>query len=54
MSYFRPMLIHPRWYELPLGTYRSGELGKESRLSKKHGDCDKIRQYKEAFGENAL
>ena len=50
-TYLGPFLIHPRWYELPLGTCRGGDLSVASSRREEHDVCDTIRIYKDTMRE---
>ena len=48
-----PLLIHPRWYELPLGTWRSCDLSVAPSRGEEHNARDTIRIYKDIMREYA-
>ena len=53
-TYRGPIPIHPRRYELPLGTCRSGDLNVYPSHSDEHDARDRIRLYKDTMREDAM
>ena len=53
-SYKRLFPIHLRWYDLPLGTCRSGNLSVAPTRGEEHDACDTVRLYEETIREDAL
>ena len=52
--YSGPLPIHPRWYELPLGTCRSGDLSVAPSRREEHDARNTIRLYKDTVREDAM
>ena len=46
--------IHTRWYELPLGICRSGDLSVAPSLGGEHDARDKTRMYRDTMHKNAM
>ena len=54
LSYSGPLPIHPRWYELPLGICKSGDLSQAPTRGEEHDARDAVRLYKDTLREDAL
>ena len=53
-TYSGPLPIHPRWYESPLGTCRSGDLCVAPSRIEEHDARYTIRIYKDTMCEDAI
>ena len=53
-AYRGPLLIHPSWYELPLGTFRSGGLSVAPSRTEEHDARDTISIYKDTIREYVM
>ena len=53
-TYRGPLPIHLRWYELPLGTYRSCDLSVAPSRAEEHYARDTIRLYRDTMREDAM
>ena len=49
-----PLMIHLRWYELPLGASRSADLSVVLSRGKEYDARDVIRLYKDTMREDAI
>ena len=53
-AYRGPLLIHPRWYKLPLDTYRDNDSSVVPSGGEEHDARDMIRIYKNTKREDAM
>ena len=53
-TYRGPLPMHPRWYELPLGTCRSCDLSVAPSCGEEHNARDAIRLCKDTIREDAM
>ena len=47
-----PLPVHQRWYELPSGTFRGGDLSVAPSRGEEHDAHDTIRLYKDTMRED--
>ena len=52
--YRGPLLIQTHWYELSLGTCRSGDISVAPSRGEEHDEHDTIRLYKDTTREDAM
>ena len=53
-TYRGPLPIYLSWYELPFGTFRSGDLSVAPCSGEEHDARDTIRVYKDTMREDAM
>ena len=53
-AYIGPLSIHPRWYELLLGTCRSDDLSVARSRTEEHGARNTIRIYNDTMHKDAM
>ena len=54
LSYAGPLPIHPRWYDLPLGICRRGDLSQAPTRGEEHDASNAARLHKETLRDDSL